>query len=230
MRHYALQTIKQLMCIGCYLALVLLCLDFNISLLFDWNSLLLVLLGTFLLTAGCYTKDMKFSELRGCILWNSFLAGLFTCFMLLFSTLYTNTEKEELLPNIALCMRPLFYTFLIQLLCRFSYYNYNQQTTQKESQPETISPPPPAKAPAYTTLTIEEIRYLLRENHLTERELEIALSIWKNMPNKEIASNLFISESTVKKHTTSLYKKLQITNREQLKQYLDNLEQTKISS
>ena len=222
MKQYAPQVLRRLASIGCFLALVLSLLDFNIRLLFDWKSLLLVLFGTLLLTAGCYKKTMAPLELRECILWNSLLAGLFTSFMLLFSTLYQNTEREELLPHIALCMRPLFYTFLVQLLCRFSYH---EQDSSKDSKKVPLDVPS-AKAPAYAALTIEEIRYLLRENNLTERELEIALSIWKNMPNKEIANTLFISESTVKKHTTSLYKKLQVTNREQLKQYLDQLEQT----
>lgn len=199
-----------------YFALALWMLDFNVRLLFDGKSLLLVLLGTLLLTGGSYKKGMSRQKLSDSILWNTMLAGLLTSFMQLFSILYRNTAVSGLLPEIACCMRPLFYAFVIQILCRSG-------SPEKQSvlQEETKQPP------AYSPLTMEEIKYLLRGQNLTERELEIALAIWKNMPIKEIADAFFISESTVKKHSTSLYKKLNVANREQLRQYLDNLSRGK---
>lgn len=193
-----------------YLTLALWLLGFNVRLLFDLKSLLLVLFGTLLLTAGCYKKGMPLGELRDCALWNSMLAGFFTSFMLLFSILSQSSAPTGLFPGIAPCIRPLFYTFIIQSLCRPAPESKNSDNKEPAKQPSL--PPTP-----------EEIKYLLREQELTDRELEIALAIWKNMPNKEIAELLFISESTVKKHSTSLYKKLGVSNREQLKQYLDDL-------
>lgn len=216
-KQYAVRLGIRFLSICCYLALALWLLDFNIRLLFDIKSLLLVIFGTILLTAGCYKKGMSKDELRSYALWNSMLAGLFTAFMLLFSILYQNTAPAELLPNIALCMRPLFYTFLIQALCKPVSSGKNSPDAKEE-----IPDAPPA-LPLLIKGNKEEITCLLREQNITERELEIAFAIWKNMPNKEIAEMLFISESTVKKHTTSLYKKLQVANREQLKQYLSHL-------
>ena len=191
-----------------YLALALWLLDFDIGLLFDPKSLFLVVFGTFLLTAGCYKKGISLRELRDCALWNSMIAGFFTSFVLIFSTLYQNPVPANLLPGIVPCIRPLFYTFIIQSLCLPA----PKAKSCKSQEKLPSSPPSP-----------EELKYLLREQMLTDRELEIALAIWKNMPNKEIAEQLFISESTVKKHSTSLYKKLGVSNREQLKQYLDGL-------
>lgn len=205
------QLILRLTGIGIYLILVLWLLDFNIGLLFDGKSIFLVLAGTFLLTAGSYRNNMTLTELREAAMWNSTIAGLFTTFMLLFTTLYQNTAYSDLLPALALCMRPLFYTFAIQALCK-------PLAQKPEKQPEESR-----KTPDYSALTLDEVKYLLRDHELTDRELEIALAIWKNLSIKEIADKLCISESTVKKHSTSLYKKLQVENREQLKLYLNTL-------
>lgn len=51
---------------------------------------------------------------------------------------------------------------------------------------------------------------------LTNQERKIAKLICNGMSNKEIASNLFISPSTVKTHISSLYSKLGVSNRKQL--------------
>lgn len=53
---------------------------------------------------------------------------------------------------------------------------------------------------------------------LTEQEQNIAKEILKNKTNKEIASDMFISVSTVKTHINNLYKKLNVNSREEIKQ------------
>tara|TARA_R110002126_G_scaffold122273_1_gene263939 strand:- start:3046 stop:4098 length:1053 start_codon:yes stop_codon:yes gene_type:complete len=53
---------------------------------------------------------------------------------------------------------------------------------------------------------------------LTEQEQNIAQEILKNKTNKEIASGMFISVSTVKTHINNLYKKLNVNSREEIKQ------------
>lgn len=232
------QIFLRLVGIGIYLLLVLWLLDFRLQLLFDSKSLLLVSAGTVLLTAGSYKKNITAAELREHAMWNSVISGLLTTFMLLFTTLYQNVSGTQLLPKLALCMRPLFYTLVIQILCR--PLSGEAATPKKPCNGSTLSDDTsaeaarigtdtvPVSAPEYSALTLDEVRYLLREKSLTDRELEIALAIWKNLSVKEIAEELFISESTVKKHTTSLYKKLQVENREQLKQYLNTLFQSKV--
>jgi len=53
-------------------------------------------------------------------------------------------------------------------------------------------------------------------SRITRREHEIILLILKGMSNREISSHLRIAEVTVKKHLTSVYRKLRITNRKEL--------------
>ncbi len=51
---------------------------------------------------------------------------------------------------------------------------------------------------------------------LSKRELEILEYLRVNLSNKEIGANLFISESTVKRHVANIYKKLDVHNRRQV--------------
>ncbi|HAS63689.1 MAG TPA: DNA-binding response regulator [Vibrio sp.] len=48
---------------------------------------------------------------------------------------------------------------------------------------------------------------------LTDREMQILRQVAKGLRNKQIADNLFISESTVKVHMKSLLKKLEVPSR-----------------
>ncbi len=54
-----------------------------------------------------------------------------------------------------------------------------------------------------------------RELSITPRELEILQLIAKGMSNREIAENLFVSESTVKTHSSRLFDKLSAKRRTQ---------------
>ncbi|WP_409202797.1 response regulator [Vibrio sp. SS-MA-C1-2] len=50
-------------------------------------------------------------------------------------------------------------------------------------------------------------------NQLTEREAQILKEVSKGYRNRDIATNLFISEATVKVHLKSLFKKLNVSSR-----------------
>jgi DNA-binding NarL/FixJ family response regulator len=54
---------------------------------------------------------------------------------------------------------------------------------------------------------------------LTRRETEIVELVSFGLQNKKIAERLFISESTVRHHLTSIYGKLSVTNRLELMRY-----------
>lgn len=60
---------------------------------------------------------------------------------------------------------------------------------------------------------------------LTNRECHVALKILENLPNKEIAAQLYISEATVKKHVQNIYQKFGATDRNSFKEiYLHSIE------
>jgi DNA-binding CsgD family transcriptional regulator len=67
--------------------------------------------------------------------------------------------------------------------------------------------------PAQTAFTLNEVR--LRELGITRRELEILGLIAGGLSNREIAEKLFVSENTVKTHSSRLFDKLSAKRRTQ---------------
>ena len=70
------------------------------------------------------------------------------------------------------------------------------------------------------SLSDEEILHLVEDTpagkQLTAREKEVLISSLKSRRRKDIASGLFLSEATVKKHLHSIYAKLGVKNRFEL--------------
>lgn len=60
-------------------------------------------------------------------------------------------------------------------------------------------------------------------NLLTKRELDIFELVVRGHKNKEIGERLFVTEKTVKNHLSSIFKKLNVNKRVELKRYLYNL-------
>lgn len=58
----------------------------------------------------------------------------------------------------------------------------------------------------------------MQELGLTRRETEVSLLVIQGMSNGEIAQELFISETTVKKHLTNIFAKLEIGGRDELRE------------
>ena len=53
-------------------------------------------------------------------------------------------------------------------------------------------------------------------SQITEREKEVLAKLLANKQRKEIADELFVTESTIKKHTSSIFAKFEVTNRFEL--------------
>jgi DNA-binding CsgD family transcriptional regulator len=69
------------------------------------------------------------------------------------------------------------------------------------------------EVPAPQVFTVNETR--LRELGITRRELEILELIANGLSNREIAEKLFVSENTVKTHSSRLFDKLSARRRTQ---------------
>ena len=63
------------------------------------------------------------------------------------------------------------------------------------------------------TLLFETESEPLERGPLTERESEVLALLARGLANKQIAVSLGISEHTVKFHVSSIYQKLNVTNR-----------------
>ena len=64
--------------------------------------------------------------------------------------------------------------------------------------------------------TGSHLEALARLYHLTPREIEIAELIYEGLSIREIAEQLFVTENTVKKHSTHIFKKMKIDSRVRL--------------
>ena len=62
----------------------------------------------------------------------------------------------------------------------------------------------------------EELSFLTNNKKLTERELEIMNGILNNESYKTLAERFFISESTVSKHASNIFKKVNCKNKKEL--------------
>lgn len=71
-----------------------------------------------------------------------------------------------------------------------------------------------------TTLTKEQA---YRSAGLTEKEMEVAALLLDGLSLREIASKLYISENTAKTHRTSVYRKMQVSSREELLEKTENM-------
>lgn len=66
-------------------------------------------------------------------------------------------------------------------------------------------------------IQLQGIREHSYESHgLTEREREVVSLVVEGLSNADIASRLFVTEATVKKHLRTVYKKIKVKNRFQL--------------
>ncbi len=60
------------------------------------------------------------------------------------------------------------------------------------------------------------LRDVLIQKGLSNREAEVAELVSRGLSNKEVASQLFVTEKTVKFHLTNIYKKMNVKSRAQL--------------
>ncbi len=84
--------------------------------------------------------------------------------------------------------------------------------TVTEQHTETIE--------AIKSFTGDQIESIMKNwnavNTLSQREKEVLRFLLENKKRKVIAETLFVTESTIKKHTAAIYRKLELTNRAEL--------------
>lgn len=91
---------------------------------------------------------------------------------------------------------------LFWLLLRSS----DENSTQEDSSIEKEKP-----------VSKETYLAAMSERHLTRRELEVGFLLVSGYSNQRIAQELFISETTVKKHVSHIYEKTNVQSRKEFK-------------
>lgn len=179
-------------------------LHFDLWKLIDIRLILLLVLGTVVLTLPFYEKGINRGELGYIFGRKAIEAGFIQTFLLLFVELQNYEDRSALLRDIAMSFRPLLYGFCMQIL-------FSEKGEEKRG--ETNSVKSSAKDEEKADLNLSE---KLKAYGLTKRELEIAGMIAEGKSNGEIAEQLYISETTVKKHVSNIFEKMGISRREEL--------------
>ncbi len=190
--------IRKLAAVTGYVLLLCYFLGAKWTQLFDIRMIGLFFAGVLLLCIpflGKNRKQVKWHEVIGS---NALTAGYIEAFMLLFSTMSTSElMREGLLCEMGLDLRPILYGYILHIVLS--------------------RPPVPEKEENVLELEKEQPEPLWKSKELTRREREIAELAARGLSNREIAEELCITETTVKKHLSNIFEKLEINSRERLK-------------
>ncbi len=211
-----------------YVLLMAAFFGFDLSKLFDIRQMLLVFLGSVILYLpnvfdgkASDKRDRFDSNLFG---QNALWASLIEFFILFFYLLSGKKSLQYLSPELALACRPVLYGFCIWLIFHKEQEEgaVVQKSNSTEEEPEVLSEPEgnaddQSRQPEAGKESTESISEKLEAFGLTRREVEVARLILKGMSNAEIAAELYISETTVKKHISNIFQKVGIRARGELK-------------
>lgn len=209
------KSVKKCAAIVCYLLLMSTFFEFQLGKLFDWKQFLIWLSGTGLLLLPSLgektepeTWGQKLQRMSQCGLWASFLES----FLLCLAAMERVEGTEGLLPELALCLRPVLYG-----LCVWTVFVQRPEGEKKDWPEEGTSRTESAGSKIMREITVSESYVLFQKMGLTRRECEVGVLICQGMSNGEIAESLCISEATVKKHVSNIFEKLGCSRREQIR-------------
>lgn len=190
--------IRKLAAVTGYVLLLCYFLGAKWTQLFDIRMIGLFFAGVLLLCIPFLGKNRKQVNWHEVIGTNALTAGYIEAFMLLFSTMSTSElMREGLLCEMGLDLRPILYGYILHIVLS--------------------RPPVPEKEENVLELEKEQPEPLWKSKELTRREREIAELAARGFSNREIAEELCITETTVKKHLSNIFEKLEINSRERLK-------------
>ncbi|MCI8613812.1 MAG: helix-turn-helix transcriptional regulator [Lachnospiraceae bacterium] len=216
--------IKSLTAVIAYLLLLCYLLGTEAVLLLSPKHIGMFLLGCIILCIPSLDKKIRWKEFREIFQKNAIMAGYLETFVLLFASVSQRKMGEgEFLREFALSLRPVFYGFVCHLILREDLTKKNLTEDEKtdsfagkakEELPVLKNPrnntsselPSPEKANPKPDLS-----------GLTRQEKLVAELVSRGLTNREIGEELYISETTVKKHISNIFEKTGISSRRQLR-------------
>ena len=169
---------------------------------------------------------MKKSEIGQVIGMNAMVASLLITFVLFMRE--TTIEQvgnpiEHLILN---GCRPLLYGVILYILMQ-TYGRERMRIEEKDIQNKIVSEKFENTEQSKMIITQGELQKpnevkadidsYFQNRGLTKREIQIAELAMKNLSNAEIGEELFIAVSTVKKHMSHIFEKLEISSRSELR-------------
>ncbi len=211
-----------------YLFLLMAAAGFQIQLLFDGKSILLVLLGTTLLSIANNNGTITWKKLKKLIPWNAQMTGYLTSAVYLFMVMSNVDQSKSVqshvqMQQMVLCFRPLLYALILQILIR-----EDPDSALTKSESNALS----NEHYHFEKTMIDHSSFdamipKLSAMGFTPREIEVARCLCMLQSNADIAEALVLSETTVKKHISNIYKKVPVENREQFRLFVKSLVEQK---
>lgn len=179
-----------------YFLLMAWVLEFKITLIVNLPQFGAVLLGTLLLSVVDVRKKSEGKTKYDRVKWYLMITGYFVTFLSELVYISQNSQSPTLYLGIVSNFLPIFYALLLYLAMEVFVVKESVTIETPEALPEPMSQ-----------------EAFFEQLALTKREKAIAQGMLDELSNKEIGDQLFISESTVKKHVQSILKKAQVKNR-----------------
>ncbi len=173
-----------------YLALLTVLMRFDLTLMIQPVPFVCLAAGIVILTLFRFQKGMPIGKVLTFARWNALFSGALISLLSLLSAISKGAaDTEKLLQNLI----PLIYGSIAYMLfsLALSFKNSDRNTASETA----------------ALFSAEAALPVFKQKGFSERECHVALKLLEGLPNKQIASQLYISESTVKKHIQNLFRK-----------------------
>lgn len=198
-----------------YLLLIGIVTGLGLAELFDIKELFLVMAGSILLTLPHMLEKKGEDRLLEIAGNNGMISSYMVAFVLILGKAGQMEPGEAALREILLSLRPILYGFSMLVLLKQPEEGNRQRGIGEAVMKVSADESAVAWEEEKGTETPED---RCRRLGLTGRESEIVKLVLRGLSNREIGERLYIAENTVKKHMSNIFEKLEVENREQLKQ------------
>jgi DNA-binding CsgD family transcriptional regulator len=192
--------IQKLLGIGVFIIFAVIIMGFDQNRLIDSHSLAAVLSGTAILTLSQLYKKFKVRQIIVFARWNAFFSGLLIT-LLTFLTRITAPESLSRGGSSMVAFVPVIYGSVLFLI--FDWLSDQSKHTSHDSNDAYVT----TETTQASSLSIQQATEVLAVHGFSPREVHVALKIIDNCTNKSIATQLYISEATVKKHIQNMFRK-----------------------
>lgn len=182
---------KKLLGIGLFILLAVIIMGIDQKRLIDGRSLISIIVGAIILTLSQMNRKTSIKQIVAFARWNAFFAGILMTLLLFLASI---KDPEYQGGNYLNVLIPLIYGSVFYLIIDWFLDQRPKmlEKNQVEDKPE---------------VSIQHATEILTAKGFSPREVHVALKIIENCTNKSIASQLFISEATVKKHIQNMFRK-----------------------
>lgn len=182
---------KKLLGIGLFIILAAIIMGIDQRRLIDGRSMISIIVGAIILTLSQMNRKTSIKQIVSFARWNAFFSGILMTLLLFLASI---KDPEYQGGNYLNVLIPLVYGSVFYLIIDWFLDQRPKilEKNQLEDKPE---------------VSIQQAAEILAAKGFSPREVHVALKIIENCTNKSIASQLFISEATVKKHIQNMFRK-----------------------